>query len=105
MHKALESDNLSAKGLSVYEKAWKKKLGRDLKVCYWSRKFYELLSDRQIDSIVDIIKANGIDEALLNSADLSFDWHGKVVLKLIGHRALARTLETIRLPFLSGRRE
>ena len=105
LHKALKSDNLSAKRLSVYEMGWKKKLGRELKVGYWSRKFYELLSDRQIDRIFDIIKAKGIDEALLNSADLSFDWHGKVVLKLIGHRALARTLETIRLPFFSGRRE
>ena len=105
LHRALESDNLSAKSLSAYEKDWKNKLGRELKVGYWSRKFYELLSDRQIDRIFDIIKANGIDEALLKSADLSFDWHGKAVLKLIGHRALSGTLETIRLPFPSVRRE
>ena len=105
LHKALENDNLSAKSLSLYEKGWKRKLGREIQLGYWGRKFYELLSDRQIDSIFDIIKSNGIDEALLKSPDLSFDWHGKVMLKLVGHRALARTFEMIRLPFPSGRSE
>ncbi|MFC2005038.1 geranylgeranyl reductase family protein [Chloroflexota bacterium] len=105
LHQALENDNLSAKNLANYEKGWKKKLGRELKVGYWSRKFYELLSDGQIDRILDIIKSNGIDEALLKADDLSFDWHGKVVLKLIGHRALSKTIETVRLPFPSGRRD
>jgi len=102
LRQALESDNLSAKNLANYERAWKKKLGRDIKLGYWSRKIFELLSDKQIDSIFEIIKSNGIDKALLESADVSFDWHGKMVLKLIGHRALARTLEAIRLPFPSG---
>ncbi len=105
LHRALENDNLSAKSLSFYEKGWKQKLGREIQVGFWGRKFYEMLSDKQIDSLFDIIKSNGIDEALLESPDVSFDWHGKVMLKLIGHRALARTFEMIKLPFPIGRGE
>ena len=104
LHQALASDTLSAKNLANYERVWKRKLGQELKVGYWARKFYELLSDRQIDRIFDIIKSNRIDEALLKADDLSFDWHGRVVLKLIGHKALSKTVEMIKLPFPLGRR-
>jgi len=104
LRQALASDALSAKNLANYERAWKRKLGRELKVGYWARKFYELLSDRQIDGIFDIIKSNGIDEALLKADDLSFDWHGGVVLRLIGHRALSKVFEAMKLPFPLGGR-
>ena len=99
LHQALRSDILSAKNLASYEREWKRKLGRELKVGYWVRKFYELLSDTQIDRIFDIIQSNGIDEALLRDDDLSFDWHGGVVLRLIGHQALSKVIKTVKLPF------
>ena len=101
LHRALSSDTLSAKNLANYGREWKRKLGRELKVGYWARRFYELLSDRQIDRIFDIIKSNGIAEALLQADDLSFDWHGRVVLRLIGHQALSRTIKAMKLPFPS----
>jgi hypothetical protein len=47
----------------------------------------------------DIIKSNGIDEALLKADDLSFDWHGGVVLKLIGHQALSKAIGAVKPPF------
>ncbi len=99
LHQALESDTLSAKNLANYEKEWRRKLGRELKVGYWARKFYELLSDRQIDRIFDIVKSNGIDEALLKADDLTFDWHGGVVLRLIGFKALSQVFGTVKFPF------
>jgi len=93
----LKSNNLSANNMANYEKEWKRKLGWELKVGYWARKFYERLSDSQIDRIFELIKSNGIDEALLKADDLSFDWHGQVVLRLIGHQALSKALK---LPLL-----
>ena len=99
LHRALGSDALSAKSLAGYEKEWKGKLGRELKMGYWARKFYELLSDSQIDRIFDIVKSNGIDEALLQADDLSFDWHSAVVLKLIGHQALTKAIGAVKIPF------
>ena len=102
LHQALESDDLSARRLASYEREWRRKLGQELKIGYWARKFYERLSDQQIDWIFDIIKSNGIDEALLEAKDLSFDWHGEAVLRLIGHRAVAKAIEIMKIPFLKG---
>lgn len=98
LQQALKDNDLTAKGLSAYEKEWKSKLGRELKVSYLGRKFFERLSDRQVDRIFDLVKRNGIDEALLKADDLAFDWHGQVLLRLLGHHAMAAALKTMRLP-------
>jgi len=102
LHRALENDDLSTKGLASYERQWRRKLERELKIGYYARKFYERLSDRHIDRIFDIIKSNGIDEALLEAEDLSFDWHGEAVLRLMGHRAISKALEMMKIPFHLG---
>ncbi len=99
LHRALENDTLSAKSLAGYEREWRRKLGRELRVGYWARKFYERLSDSQIDRIFDIVQSNGIDKALAEANDLSFDWHGRVVLKLIGFRALSQVFGAVSFPF------
>jgi len=91
LHQALESDNLSARNLADYEKGWKRKLGWEIRVGYWARKIYELLSDRQLDRIFDIIKSSGID-------DLSFDWHGGVLRRLIRYKALSQLVGAARFP-------
>ena len=102
LHRALESDDLSAKGLANYEREWKRKLGWELKIGYWARKFYERLSDQQIDRVFDIIKSNGIDKALLEAEDLSFDWHGEAILRLMAHRTVAKAMRVMKFPFRSG---
>ncbi|MBA7534100.1 hypothetical protein ES705_26346 [subsurface metagenome] len=99
LRRALESDDLSAKSLASYERGWKRKLGQELRIGYWARKFYGRLSDRQIDRIFDIIKSNGFDEALLKAGDFSFDWHGKVILRLIGHMAISKAMGAMKIPF------
>jgi len=98
LHRLLGSDSLSARNLAKYERDWKKRLGWELKMGYWARRFYQRLSDSQIDRIFDIIKSNGIDEALLKADDLSFDWHGRVVLRLMGQQALSKAMEAMKLP-------
>ena len=104
LHRALESDDLSAKSLAGYEQEWRKKLGRELKIGYWARKLYEHMSDAQIDRVFDIIKSKGIDKALLKAEDLSFDWHGEVILRLITRRVLSKSIGIVRAPFRLGRR-
>jgi len=99
LYRGLVTDNLSTRGLADYERGWRKKLGRELEIEYYARKFYERLSDQRIDRLFDIIKSNGIDEALLEAKDLSFDWHGKAVLQLVEHRAISKALEMMKLPF------
>ncbi len=41
----------------------------------------------------------GIGEALMAADDLSFDWHGRTVLKLMGHQAISRVLKAMKRPF------
>ncbi len=104
LHQALESNNLSARNLASYEKDWKRKLGQELRTGYWARKFYERLSDTQVDRIFDIIRLNDITEALLKEDDLSFDWHSRAVSRLLRHQALSKTIKIMKPHFLPGRK-
>ena len=103
LHRALASNALSAKSLADYEHEWRRKLKQELRIGYHARKFYERLSDRQIDRIFDIIKSHGIDEALLKMDELSFDWHSAAVLRLLEHRAVSKAIEMMKIPFHLGR--
>ncbi len=104
LHRALESDNLTAEGLASYDRQWKQTLGREIKLGHWGRKFFERLSDDRIENIFDIILSSGIDKTLLENNDIRFDSHGFVILKLIGHEALIKTLKAMKIPFPSGKR-
>ena len=95
LHLALEDNDLSARRLANYQRMWRRKLGRELRIDYYARKFYQRLSDSQIDRVFDIIKSHHIDEALLQT-DSFFDWHGKAVLKLLGHRAISKVANVMK---------
>ena len=103
LHQALADDDLSAKRLAGYERDWKKRLAWELRVGYWARKLFERLSDKQLDRIFDVIKANGIDEALLKAEDLFFDWHSKAILRLLRHTMIAKVADVMKIPFRSGK--
>ena len=100
--RALADGDLSAKRLAAYERAWRKKLGGELKTGYRARKLFERLNYRQIDRLFRIIKAGGIDKALLRAEDVSFDWHSRTISRLIKYQVVAKVLEIARLPFKSG---
>ena len=102
LHRALIEDDLSEKRLASYERAWRRKLGRELRTGYWARKLFERLSERQIDLIFEIIKASSIDEALLKAKDLSFDWHSRTIMSLLKYQMLIKALKIIKLPFKSN---
>jgi digeranylgeranylglycerophospholipid reductase len=101
LHQALADGDLSAGRLARYQRAWRKKLGRELRTGYWARKLYERLSNRQIDRLFEIVKAGGIDEALLKAEDISFDWHGRTIVKLFKYQVVAKSLSVMKFPFQS----
>ena len=101
LHKALEDNDLSVKRLAQYEQAWKQRLVWELRVDYWARKLFERLGDAQLDRMFALVKANGIDEALLNAKDLSFDWHRKAVVRLLRRVAAAKIKGSLKIPFRS----
>ncbi len=99
LHQALKDDNLSARTLANYQRRWQKELGRELEIGYYARKFYERLSDKQVDRMFNLIKSHGIDQALLQAEDLTFDWHGKAVTRLIGNKIVSNALRAMKAPF------
>jgi digeranylgeranylglycerophospholipid reductase len=98
LHRALEDSDLSARSLSRYERGWRKKLGREIRTGYWFRRLYERLSERQIERLFQLTKAGGIDEDLLKAEDVSFDWHGRTIMKLLKYRMITRTLGRVKPP-------
>jgi hypothetical protein len=56
---------------------------RPVSTGYRARQLYERLNDRQIDKVFDIMQSTGIVDALLETDDLSFDWHSQAILRLI----------------------
>lgn len=85
LNQALATDIFSEKLFSGYQKAWQEKIGWELKIGYLARRFYGRLTNRQIDYLFHITKSKGIHETLLQSPELSFDWHGKAILKGLKH--------------------
>ena len=102
LNSAFETADFSVKRFVSYQHKWKKKLARELSICYWARRFYERLSDAQIEHAFDIIQDDGILAELIEDSNLTFDWHGEVVLKLIRNRVLTR-LGLTKIPMFAGR--
>jgi flavin-dependent dehydrogenase len=99
LHQAFSSGDFSARHLSHYQKEWKRRLGREIRIGRFARGLYQRLDDRQIDHIFSLAQADGIHQALLNSPDFSFDWHGEFILKALKYKALHRMLQLGRIPF------
>ena len=102
LRQALEDDDLSARRLARYERRWRRRLGRELRVGYWARRLFERLSDRQIDRLFNVVKRSGIDEALLQAEDLSFDWHSQTILRLLRHQVVSKAIGVMKIPFRAG---
>ena len=89
---SFKAGDLSARRLSRYQQRWQKILREELTIGYWAHRFYQKLDDRQICHIFDIIERHGIHESFLTSPDITFDWHGKIIIEAIKHRSLQRSL-------------
>lgn len=99
---ALEDGDLSAKRLSGYQREWRKLLGRELGIGYWTRKLFERLNERQIDRIFEAMKSGDIARTLLESGDLSFDWHSRTILRMLRYQTITRAANLVKLPFGIG---
>jgi digeranylgeranylglycerophospholipid reductase len=95
MHEALCAGNLSARGLSSYQRRWHKMLKQELSIDYWAHRFYRGLDDKQVEHVFNVIERHGIHESILASPDITFDWHGKVIFDALKYRSLQRSLEKL----------
>jgi digeranylgeranylglycerophospholipid reductase len=81
LHEAISNGDFSARALSAYEKKWKGLLSGELRTGRRARWLFERLNDRQIEHFFELAESRDIPGLLLDSADFSFDWHGKLITK------------------------
>ena len=97
LDESLRAGDFSSQRLALYQKRWHRILKRELDIDYWAHRFYQGLTDKQTEHIFQVIQRHGIHESLLASPDITFDWHGKVILDAIRHRSLQRSLEKLKM--------
>jgi digeranylgeranylglycerophospholipid reductase len=94
---ALKASDFSIQRLAAYQKRWHRLLKQELSIDYWAHRFYQGLNNKQIEHIFNIIERHAIHESILASPDITFDWHGKVILDALKYRSLQRSLEKLGL--------
>ncbi len=77
---ALEADDLSAKRLSVYEKAWKREIGSELLRSLRIRHFGVALSEGEVERVVSALQASGLQALAARHGDI--DYPSRVLLRL-----------------------
>jgi geranylgeranyl reductase family protein len=98
LHRALENDELNAPSLAEYEKQWKGLLEPDTRLGRVARLFYERLSDSQLDTAFSVLKQSGLIEDMLKEKELTFDWHGRVLLSLARSKLLDKISKVLQTP-------
>jgi digeranylgeranylglycerophospholipid reductase len=79
--RALRRNRLGAGALQPYEDRWRAELEPEFQRGLLLRRFFEGLSDRQIDRLFSLAVENGILELVKKKA--RFDWHGDLITSLM----------------------
>jgi len=95
LRQAFLADDFSAAKLAIYDKRWRARLGRELQIGYRVRRLYQKLSNRRIDQLFQAAQDNGIPGLIAEWPDLSFDWHGPLIAKVLKSLAIAAPLQSI----------
>lgn len=79
--RAIENEKVNSRSLSMYQKLWKKELGRELWFDGIVQRLFSSLSDRTFDRMYRIISRPEITEVINRKGDI--DYPSKVVLSVI----------------------
>ena len=91
---ALPGNQFSAKTLSSYEAKWKSVLNNEIQIGLRMRNLIESFSDEQIEILLSHIEKSGLLSTLLNSSDMSFDWHSKAILHFLSNPSLWKLMNS-----------
>ncbi len=89
LHRAFQVNEFSEARLAPYEKLWRARLGKELKVGYWAHRIYRMLDNRQIEGLYNFISLNGMPQFIAELDHFPFDWHSELILKTLKHLAMA----------------
>lgn len=93
--RAFEREDLSARSLSVYERGWKREIGRELRKSWHLRHFGLSLTDSQVDRVVKALRGPGLSSMAARHADI--DYPSKVLLRLARSFPAMATLGAVTL--------
>ncbi|MDR0334627.1 MAG: NAD(P)/FAD-dependent oxidoreductase [Methanomassiliicoccaceae archaeon] len=91
---AFDENNRSEKFLSVYEKRWKRDVGRELKRGYRLRKMFVSMSDAELNKAAKTIDKESIRE-MLNGGDI--DHPSDLMLRMLRHPIIMMRLAPLML--------
>jgi flavin-dependent dehydrogenase len=80
--KAFRSGDYSESAFKEYEDRWRSRIEPELKAGLVIRSIFSRLSDRQVESLIDFAKRDGLLPVIDKAG---FDWHRDVVSYLIRH--------------------
>jgi geranylgeranyl reductase family protein len=78
--RAVDRDDVSAEGLAVYERGWKREIGRELLRSLRIRHFGLALSDAEVERVVGALKSDGLQQLAARHGDI--DYPSRVLLRL-----------------------
>jgi digeranylgeranylglycerophospholipid reductase len=87
---ALRDDRLQASRLRGYERAWRARLGAEIRAGLAFRAVAARLPDRAIDALIEIARVEGLIPLVRQTAD--FNWHGAAALTLLRNAAFRRVV-------------
>ena len=90
LERALDDDDLGKTRLREYETSWRQRLGSEIRVGLAFRSLASRLTDRAIDSLVELARVDGLVPLLKQTAD--FNWHSRSALALLRHSQFRRIL-------------
>ncbi len=98
VREAFERDAFGAKSLAVYERRWKREIGRELRKSWHLRHFGLAMSGAQIERVVRALRSPGLQRLTDQHADI--DYPSKVLLRLARSLPALATLSavTVRRP-------
>ncbi len=73
---ALARDNVSIDSMRRYQLEWRSTLGKEIRLGYISRLFYENMGDQDLDRILSSATSSG-----LLDGEISFDEHSRIVIR------------------------
>lgn len=95
LQQALATNDFSASVLGSYQKQWQAKLKRELSIGYLAHRIFRDLGNKQLEMILNFVSNCGVPSLITESKDFSFDWHGRLILKVLRHLTLGLPAQSI----------
>jgi geranylgeranyl reductase family protein len=95
LQQALAANDFSASRLVSYQKRWQARLKRELSIGYLAHRIFRDLGNKQLEMLLNFVSSCGVPRLITESKDFSFDWHGRLILKVLRHLILGLPAQSI----------